>query len=321
VDGDELDRESLGSGPFAIAMPVASSDDDRTIELRWADTTHPSSSDDREVAARLAFVGLVAGNAPSAVASNLRALSDPHLRFRGVHPDGWLEQSATLELRQAHHTELVVKARTLPGVESRSLEIRLDGEIVQRVETDARFVTARVSVAPTTHDTRRVDLRWSSADPLSSSDSRRVAAHLAFVGFVTPRPPAVIDRSTDPADPQLETDGLHEDFWLAETSQLTLAGGPPCDLLLRAELDRARTQTVDVLVNGVVVGSADARGTSVELRTPLPASDDKRIVELRWSNAFNVTTADPRAVSARLVQLGLEAQRTSLARRLVPHRR
>lgn len=314
IDGEQVLRRTLGTGPFTIDVPAAASDDDRSIDLSWTNTTEPASGDEREVAARLSFFGITTEEPPTAVTS--KRLEDPHVRHDGLHPDGWLSQRAAVELRQERHTDLVVKARALPTRAPQSLEVRVDGNVVHQAPVEDTIVSVRVPVGDTGSSARLVELRWAAVATPGGSDDRSVAAKLAFLGFVTPHPPARIDQSTDLGDPHVETTGVHEDFWLAPVSAFTLAAGPSVDLDLRASLDRPRRQSVDVFVDGTRVGSASSQGDLVATRIPLQGAETPRRVELRWQTSFQVGDRDSRSVAARLAHVALEARRTSIAGRL-----
>lgn len=110
----------------------------------------------------------------------------------------------------------------------------------------------------------------------------------------------------DLADPGLEYSGIYEDGWVGTEAFAMLAGGPAGTFALRADvLPRMNGQHLDVRVDGQTVYSSAVRPGALDLSVQLPASSERRHVELRWAGEARLAAPDRRLASARLLYLGM----------------
>lgn len=94
-----------------------------------------------------------------------------------------------------------------------------------------------------------------------------------------------------------------------------LDGGAAANLLVRARPLHRNGQYLQVVVDGEVLASRPADCELLELRIPLPASNQARRVQLRWAKAAPVSKHDLRPISARLDYLDLIPSRPPAALR------
>lgn len=123
---------------------------------------------------------------PVRVAAFPRDLGDPALQYSGLYEDGWVAEDAYARLtRPAGASLLVVRGDLAPDASSGntlSLEVRVDGEAVARVDAPGRF-EVRVPAIESRARPVRVSLHASSARSFSPLDRRPASARLDFLGF------------------------------------------------------------------------------------------------------------------------------------------
>ena len=129
-------------------------------------------------------------------------------------------------------------------------------------------------------------------------------APAAYGGLAAPA--AISSIPADLANPDLEYSGIYEDGWLGSESYVYLAGGPAGRLGLRASVHpREGGQQLRVVVNGQTVATRAVQSGPLELDVPVPASDRRRKVELRWLGETRLSTLDRRSAAAQLESLGV----------------
>lgn len=109
----------------------------------------------------------------------------------------------------------------------------------------------------------------------------------------------------DLASPSTVYSGIYEDGWIGEDCYAVLAGGRRTRLVVKADALQLRGQRLDVFVNGKLVTSNRVAGGALEVRVPIPASTQKRRVELRFAKLGRLRAPDLRPATARLLFFGL----------------
>ena len=127
---------------------------------------------------------------PRRLASFPRDLANPDLEYSGLFEDGWVSESAYVQLtRPSGATVLALQGETAPGLRRSAssdfpaeLRVSVEGRERSRTQLDAGTFSVRI---PVTEDVRRVrvDLRFSRVAPLPPPDNRPVAARLRSIGF------------------------------------------------------------------------------------------------------------------------------------------
>lgn len=310
VEGETVIDAEAPPGPFDFRARLRSSDTERLVELRWAAAEALSRADARRAAALLMFVGVTSGSPPRAISRFPADLADPNVVQSGIHPDGWVERRASIELAGGDAAELVLRAEIPPGPRPQRLEVSVGSAVVSSDEVSDEMLDLRVAL-PATKEVRLVELRWEQDRPVSESDPRPAAARLLFIGLTSGSLPNALARfPADLLDPNLVHSGIYADGWLARESQAVLTGGPAAWLVVRARVPaHIHAQGLDVLVNGVRVASESAVGSLVDLRIDVPPSDEARPIELRWARTDAVSEDDPRHAAALLDLLALTPQR------------
>jgi hypothetical protein len=146
------------------------------------------------------------------------------------------------------------------------------------IELDPRFLTSYV---------RNVSL-------VSGAQYRRLKAPSVLQHF-----PA------DLGNPDLEYSGIYEDGWVGGDSYVFLAGGDAADLVVRAKVRSISGQRLVVFVDGRRVAAINVKPGALDLRVPVPASDSRRKVELRWARSPRLQAPDLRPAAALLSFLGV----------------
>jgi hypothetical protein len=305
VEGERVVDEDAAPGPFEFRAPVRFSDVERLVELRWTGAGAVSSSDARRAAALLTFVGVTSGSPPRAIAQFPDDLADPNVVQTGIHPDGWVERQAALELAGGDAAELVIRADIPPDLLPQRVEVSVGGAQAGTGAASDEMLDVRVAL-PATEGDRRIELRWERDRPVSDSDRRRAAARLRFIGLASGTAPNALGRfPADLLDPNLVHSGIYADGWLARESRAVLTGGPAARLIVRALVPgHIQEQSLDVLVGGVWVASKNGVGM-LDVRVDVPASDAVRPVELKWARTAPVAADDPRPAAALLDLLAL----------------
>jgi hypothetical protein len=112
-------------------------------------------------------------------------------------------------------------------------------------------------------------------------------------------------RESDLAVPGIRYFGIYPDGWLERNAYVRLAPGGHADLVVRAQVLPAANQHVEVILDGRRVASRDLDPGPLELRVPVPATDQPRRVELRWRAVSAISRSDPRDAAARLEFVGV----------------
>jgi hypothetical protein len=304
LDGVSVASEASSGGLLDLRIPVPASATNRHVELRWAKVGQIAPNDPREAAALLEYLDLVPLRPP--VALRLPAgLETPGLDYAGIHRDGWLAQEAHVVLVGGAAADLFVRAEVVPATSQR-LEVVVDGDDVFSEAVGAGMLDERIPLAAA-GDERRVELRWATASPLAPNDPRCVTALLKFIGFADGAPPLALRRIPDDlAHPHVRYSGIHDDGWLERNSHVVLRGGPPGDLIVRADALPHLGQRLEVVVDGEMLFSESVDTGPVAVRVPVPPAAGDRRVELRWAEACSISADDPRQASAYLEFLGLQ---------------
>jgi hypothetical protein len=103
----------------------------------------------------------------------------------------------------------------------------------------------------------------------------------------------------------LEYSGIYEDGWMAQEGYVRLAGGPPASLLVQGEVPAGAGKHLELLVNGRRVDSLAIAAGRLDVRTPIPASETTRRVELRFAATIKLKAPDERPASVLLSFLGV----------------
>ena len=112
----------------------------------------------------------------------------------------------------------------------------------------------------------------------------------------------------DLGNPDLEYSGIYGDGWVGDDSYVMLAGGPAADLVVHATASSVSGRRLIVFVDSRRVASTNVNPGALELRIPIPASDARRKVELRWARTVTLPAPDLRPVAALLSCLGVVPQ-------------
>src|SRR5262249_53287011 len=108
--------------------------------------------------------------------------------------------------------------------------------------------------------------------------------------------------------PDVVRSGVYADGWTAQRSSFVLAGGAPAALAISAEVPAPKdaSQALRVVVNRQSVLDRTVQPGRVNLRALLPPSNGLRQVDLAWARATQVSSADPRQLSARIARIAVE---------------
>jgi hypothetical protein len=159
VNGRTVISQQVGSGPFELKARLPASPSDRSVVLRWANTTQVGPTDPREAAALLQFLGTI--SPPSTLRSFPADLRNPDLVHSGIDNDGWLHKEAHLVLAGGPAADLVLRVYVVPVDDGRPQHLRVlvnGGTIVsKRLERGVLNLQAPIPAAPSD---RRIGFRW-----------------------------------------------------------------------------------------------------------------------------------------------------------------
>jgi hypothetical protein len=183
VDGEAVASEVLDDD-LDLRIPIPATEAPRRIALHWRRAAAVSSTDTREAAAHLTFIGVSTGRPPTALRRFPSDLADAELEYSGILDDGWVEQDAHVVLAGGAAADLIIRG-TLLDLSGQHLEVTVDGGPVAAEHLRGTTLDLRIPV-PATDTPRRVALHWALSGPVSRADQRRAAAHLATLA-VFPR--------------------------------------------------------------------------------------------------------------------------------------
>jgi hypothetical protein len=262
-----------------------------------------ASLDPRAITSYVRDVSLISADnydrlrAPSAIRSFPANLANPNLEYSGIYEDGWIGQTSYAKLSGGPAGHLVVRALVVPRSQGQRLRVIVNGRSVLSRTMKPGLLNVDVAIPPSARR-RMVELRWAGATRLAAPDTRSAAAHLTFLGILTP-PAALRSIPADLTKPGLVTSGVLKDGWLQKDARIVLAGGAAGNLTLRANV-LADGQRLSVLVNGRTVASRVAKPGELDLSAPVPASASARAIELRWARTAPISSNDPRPAAALL---------------------
>jgi len=123
---------------------------------------------------------------PSAITGAAQDLQNPALEFSGIYEDRWLSDEVCFHLTQPDDASCVVLEAQTPLIDDPGFRteatLLVDGrEVARRNVGPGTFTLRAPSLAA--KGRRRVELRWSHAQPLPGGDHRRVTARLMRLGF------------------------------------------------------------------------------------------------------------------------------------------
>jgi putative glycosyltransferase (TIGR04372 family) len=126
-----------------------------------------------------------------------------------------------------------------------------------------------------------------------------------------PAPAAIGQFPRDIIDPALDSEGIHEDGWVAPTAHCVLTAPAGTALVLRGMLPQIGPQIgppvapeLRVWIDGVEVLRQVLRCGAIELTCPVPPGTRPRRVELRFSETQRLPAPDTRTVGMHLAYLG-----------------
>ena len=193
VDGQVVGEQKLRVGQFDLSLPAPRgtvSMDGRKVELEFTRPQQLPGVDARSVGARLAFLGFVPAPLPPAALANFPDdLKKLLVQPEGIYQDGWVAQSATLQLAQPPGTDTIRVSGMVPGIGAAGftteLVVTVDGSEVGRRTLELDQFVVEFPVTPTSAQapSRRVGLQFSAVQSLPDPDGRSVGARLSGVGF------------------------------------------------------------------------------------------------------------------------------------------
>jgi hypothetical protein len=139
--------------------------------------------------ALLAGCGRETQSPPSALSRFPDHLSNPQLEPSGVFSDGWVAETAAVNLEHPAGRRVLVVRGTVPEIDRpefrTNLRVSIDGREVARqpLGTGDFSIEAPAGEAA---GRRRVTLAFDSSQQLPDGDGRTVAARLSFLGFEYP---------------------------------------------------------------------------------------------------------------------------------------
>ena len=143
-------------------------------------------------------------------------------------------------------------------------------------------------------------------------DTRYLTSYVRDVSLVddgayrsSKAPASIRQFPSDLANPDLEYSGIYEDGWVGEESYVLLAAGGPTKLVVRADVPDRPAQHLHVTVDGKPVFSESVKPGRLNVIVPLPASEARRRVALRWATSAPLRAPDLRPVAALLRFVGL----------------
>jgi len=169
---------------------------------------------------------------------------------------------------------------------------------------------------------RQVEMEFSDAQQLPGGDGRAVGARLSFAGFTpAPQPPARLERFPDDLrKPQVESQGVSDDGWLAQSASFQLTQPPGAESLrvsgMVPKVGDGDGFTTEVVLT--VDGQEVARKTvgldrfTIDATLPVPtavpaeAAGPARRVGLSFSRVQSLPAPDGRAVGAKLLSAGYD---------------
>jgi hypothetical protein len=334
VDGQEVTRRVLQAGRFELRAPTPPGGGRRRIELRFSEFQRLGAGDGRPVAALMRNIGFEPASAtppPVAIKEFPADVETSGLWVSGLEPDGWIGESAFLELAQTNPSSDIVLRGLVPRLSdpgfTTDIQVVVDGQTLLTRSLGIGIFRLRAPMPPGS-DRRRVELRFSQAQQLPAPDGRRTAARLQYIGVeqadtappvpvaATPTEPVLpqVVRSTSAelSNPKVGAIGAGLDGWLAAAASFTLAQpATPTSVVVRGMVpmigDRAFTTELQVLVDGQEVARQTLGLGEFEVRAPTPPASGTRRVELHFSGVQTLPAGDGRSVGARMQMVGFEA--------------
>lgn len=185
-----MDNRSFLMLDMGVA-PVSFREDRRGL-LAWFGVDVPL--DNRKITGFFREISMVTGvpAAPAFLADFKAGLANPDLLYSGAYEDGWVAEESFFQLRQPPGVDELTLKINVPDLPARpkSLAIRVDNEPPKTLELLPGAQEVRLPVPAVEADTtRRVELRFDRATPLSAADRRPASSLIESLGFRPPLPP------------------------------------------------------------------------------------------------------------------------------------
>lgn len=221
---------------------------------------------------------------------------------QGVYDDGWMGEHVRTALPAGGAGTLVVRADVLPVAEQ-ALEVRISGEVLWVDRVAPGRLDLRIPVHASARN-RDVELRWTATRKINEADPRLAAGRLELLAIAYGEAPREVRLPADLRSAAVEHHGFHGDGWVDRMSSIVLRGGDADELVVRATVHLPE-QRLAVAVDGATLLTSDVDPGLVDVRAPLPASEQPRRIELTWAAAAPLAPRDPREVAARVTFIGL----------------
>jgi hypothetical protein len=276
---------------------------------RFTDQDGNLTSDTRRLTSFVRDISMISSDAyaaikpPAAVSSFPEGLADKNLEYSGIYEDGWIGERAFLRLappRERVRFDVLGTMPWEPGPSGVSeLVVRVDG--IEKARQPLKFGQIKISfeLEPSSKPID-VQLLANGVTPLSGGDRRPASIRLTRIGwgadaraFPAEYKPAV------GMDAKIDAVGLWSDGWSAPHAELTLAGGPPTQLVVRGSVPNVVASfatRLTVTVDDKPVGVVDVRPGDVIVNFPIAASGSPRRVSLRFDDGQELKPPDTRRV-------------------------
>jgi hypothetical protein len=154
----------------------------------------------------------------------------PGLISRGVYVDGWMGETAEVQLSGGGPSSVLRVTGLQPGHTPLRFSILVDGKPLAMRQLDPGDFGIELQVRD--HGLHQVKLLADLAVPLSPPDRRVVSVLLHTIGFTEISPPAAVAKfPRDLKQLGLMSEGVHADGWMGETAEIQLSGGGPTSVL------------------------------------------------------------------------------------------
>lgn len=195
VDGAVVAEQALRPGPFEIAVPVplsSSGPGARQVELEFTRAQQLPAGDGRAVGALLKSIGFTPEPLPPTTLARFPDdLKKPLVQATGVYDDGWIGQTASLQVTQPPDSATLFVSGMVPKIADAAtfatdLTVLVDGTEVGRKTLGLDRFSVTFAVPPPASAVgvaRRVELRFSAVQALPPPDGRSVGARLESLGF------------------------------------------------------------------------------------------------------------------------------------------
>jgi hypothetical protein len=123
--------------------------------------------------------------------------------------------------------------------------------------------------------------------------------------YASLRPPLALNSFPSALDNgNLEYSGIYEDGWIGGDSYVRLASGAKADLVIQGQVPAGAGKRLEILLDGREITSVPVPPGALDVRVPVPASTNTRLVELRFATEIRLTAPDLRPAAAHITFLG-----------------